>query len=93
MKIGKKAMVGWALGGFSVGTILTIINVCSGDSLLFSSGNWAHIALFPGRLVGIHTFDLLGYSTAITLACLAVGLVYSAITSAIVGALSRIRMA
>ena len=92
MNIGKKAILGWALGGFSVGTILATIYVCSGDSLLFTSDSWAHIALFPGRLVGIHAFDLFGYSAAISLACLTVGLVYSAIASAIVGALWRIRM-
>jgi hypothetical protein len=91
MKIGKNAVFGWALAGFSLGTILATIYVCLGDSLLFTSGNWAHIALFPGRLVGIHSFDLLGYSAAISLACLAVGLVYSAIASAIAGALWRIR--
>jgi hypothetical protein len=48
------------------------------------------VALYPGYFVGFHTFDLLGYSAAVSLACLTVGFAYSAIASAIATGLHKV---
>ncbi len=66
-----------------MGTVMAVAYVASGASLLVVTEDWARLALYPGFVVGYHTFDLLGYSAAVSLACLAVGGVYSAIASAV----------
>src|SRR5881227_4039412 len=65
--------------GFIIGTALALGYVSSGASLLFLKGAWFRVLLFPGNLVCYELFDLVGYSAAVSLACLTVGLVYSAI--------------
>jgi len=89
MKIRNSVVLGWALAGFSVGTILALAYVASGFSLLHLRQDWAQVALYPGFLVGFHTFDLLGYCPAISLACLTVGFAYSAIASAAAGLVKK----
>ena len=76
--------------GFIIGTALAVGYVSSGASLLFLKGACFRVLLFPGHLVGYHLFDLVGYSAAISFACLTVGLVYSAIASAIVTLLNKL---
>src|SRR5258706_5430217 len=83
MNVRHNSVVGWALGGFALGTVMAVAYVASGASLLVVTEDWARLALYPGFVVGYHTFDLLGYSAAVSLACLAVGGVYSAIASAV----------
>ena len=77
-----------ALLGFIMGTAVALGYVSSGASLIFVKGAWFRILLFPGHLVGCQLFDLVGYSAAVSLACLAVGVVYSAIAF-VFGALLR----
>jgi hypothetical protein len=90
MKIRNSAVFGSALGGFTVGTVMALACVCSGASLPLLREGWARVALYPGYLVGYHTFDLLGYSAAVSLACLTVGFAYSAVASAIATTLSKV---
>ena len=92
MKIGKSAVFEWGLMGFILGTILSTAYGCSGDSMFHATNRWAQMALFPGKWVGTMAFNLMGYSPALSLACLTVGVVYSAIASTIAGALWRMRM-
>lgn len=90
MKIRNSAVFGSALGGFTVGTVLALAYVCSGASLPLLREGWLRVVLYPGYLVGYHTFDLLGYSAAVSLACLAVGFAYSAVASAIASTLHKV---
>ena len=83
MSVRHDSVVSWALGGFTLGTVIAVAYVASGASLLVLTEGWARLALYPGFVVGYHTFDLLGYSAAVSLACIAVGCVYSAIASAL----------
>lgn len=92
MNIRNSAVFGSALGGFTIGTIVAVAYVCSGASFLLLTQGWARVALFPGFVVGYHTFDLLGYSAAVSLGCLTVGFAYSAVASAVAGALQKIRV-
>src|SRR5437867_2816302 len=89
MSIRNSAVVGWALGGFSFGTVMALAYVASGASLLLWTEDWTRLALYPGFFVGYHTFDLLGYSAAISSGCIAVGLAYSAIISAVAGVVQK----
>ena len=90
MKIRNSIVLGWALAGFSLGTILALAYVASGCSLLHLRQDWAQVVFYPGFLVGYHTFDVLGYSAAVSLACLAVGFAYSAIASAAAGLIKQL---
>lgn len=78
------------LMGFIIGTAFGLGYVSSGASLLFLKGAWFRVLLFPGHLVGYQLFDLVGYNAAISFACLAIGLVYSAIASLIFAAFNRV---
>jgi len=90
MKIRNSIVLGWALAGFSLGTILALAYVASGSSLLHLRQHWAQVVFYPGFLVGYHTFDVLGYSAAVSLACLTVGFAYSAIASAAAGLIKQL---
>jgi len=90
MKIRNSVVLTWALVGFSLGTVLALVYVASGASFLHLRQDWAKVVFYPGLLVGYHTFDFLGYSAAVSLACLAVGFVYSAIASAVAGLIKQI---
>ena len=79
----------WALGGFSIGTGVALGYASFGDSLVSLNGTSSAILLGPGFLVGYHTFDLVGYSAAVSFACLAVGFTYSAIASALAALLRK----
>src|SRR5258706_9496836 len=76
--------------GFIIGTAIALGYVSSGASLLFLKGAWFRVLLFPGNLVGYELFDLVGYSAAVSLGCLAVGLVYSAIASLFAAFLQKV---
>lgn len=89
-KIRNSVVLAWALAGFSLGTMLALAYVASGASFLHLREDWAQVAFYPGFFVGYHTFDLLGYSAAVSLACLAVGFFYSAIASAVAGLIKRL---
>src|SRR5882762_10030554 len=91
MKIRDRTVLGWALGGFSLGTAMSTVYVFSGASFLPMANGWAQVAMFPGILVEYHTFDLVGYSAAVSLACLTVGLVYSGLASAVGSTVRRMR--
>ena len=90
MNLRNRTVLEWALGGFSLGTAMSTIYACSGAPLLPMANDWAHVAMFPGILVGYHTFDLVGYSTAVSLACLTVGFVYSGLASAVGSTVRRL---
>jgi hypothetical protein len=92
MNIRNRTVLGWALGGFTFGTAMSTIYACSGGSLLELANDWAHVAIFPGILVGYQAFDLVGYSAAVSLACLTVGLVYSGLASAVGSTVGRVGM-
>ncbi|SRR6266446_1180708 len=90
MKIRHSVVLAWALAGFSLGTVLAVSYVATGASFLHLRQDWAQVAFYPGFFVGYHTFDVLGYSAAVSLACLAVGFVYSAIASAVAGLVKQL---
>ena len=90
MKIRNSVILAWALAGFTLGTVLALGYVASGASLFHLRQDWAQVVFYPGFFVGYHTFDLLGYSAAVSLACLTVGFVYSAIASAVAGLLKQL---
>ena len=89
MKIRNSVVLACALVGFTLGTALALGYVASGASFLHLRQDWAQVAFYPGFLVGYHTFDVLGYSAAVSLACLAVGFAYSAIASALAGLIKK----
>ena len=91
MKITNGPALKCALGGFALGTGLAVLFTMFGVSLLDLSKGWARLFFYPGYLVGHHTFEIIGYSAAVSLACLTVGVVYSAIASAVAGVLELIR--
>ena len=86
-------MWSWALGGFSVGTILTLGYITSGASLFFRHHSWSDVAFYPGFLVSYHGFDLMGYNASVSLSCLAVGLAYFVLALAIALVLRKARFA
>jgi len=90
MTVRNKTVWSWALGGFSIGTIVALAYVASGASLVLLNGGWSRVALYPGFIVGFHAFDVVGYSAAVTLGCLTVGAVYSTLALAVGTALGRI---
>jgi hypothetical protein len=69
---------------------MSTLYACSGASFLPMANGWAEVAMFPGIVVGYHTFDLVGYSAAVSLACLTVGLVYSGLASAVGSTVRRL---
>jgi hypothetical protein len=91
MRISNSAALKCALAGFAFGTCLALVFTTFSVSLLDLSKGWARLLFYPGWLVGHHTFEVLGYSAAISLACLTVGVVYSAIASAVAGVLELVR--
>jgi hypothetical protein len=92
MKITNSPALKCALAGFALGTGFAVLFTTFGVSLLDLSRGWARLFFYPGYLVGHHTFEIIGYSAAVSLACLTVGVVYSAIASAVAGVLELIRV-
>ena len=78
------------LVGFIVGTVVALGYVTSGASLFFVKEGLFRVLLYPGNFVGYQLFDLVGYSAAMSGACLAVGLAYSALASTVAVVLSKL---